>query len=94
MALPVLQSLLTLGLVVAASASWPGGSGTSACSSTRAPAATRASPTTAERTRTMLAFTLGQKRLKEDPAAGLLHGVFLYGFLVLGLGTSRCSWRA
>jgi Fe-S oxidoreductase len=39
-----------------------------------------------ERTRTMLAYTLGQKRLKEDPAAGLLHGVFLYGFLVLGVG--------
>ena len=34
----------------------------------------------------MLAYTLGQKRLKEDAAAGLLHGVFLYGFLVLGLG--------
>ena len=42
----------------------------------------------AERTRTMLAYTLGQKRLKEDAAAGLLHGVFLYGFLVLGLGHS------
>ncbi len=39
-----------------------------------------------ERWRTMLAYTLGQKRLKEDAAAGLLHGVFLYGFLVLGLG--------
>ena len=87
MALPVLQSLLTLGLVVAAFGFmarrlWH--FGVLINTGTRGDESLTDNP--AERTRTMLAFTLGQKRLKEDPAAGLLHGVFLYGFLVLGLG--------
>jgi Fe-S oxidoreductase len=87
MVLPVVQSLLTLALLVA-------GFGFMARrlrhiallvnTGTRGDETLTDRP--GERTRTMLAYTLGQKKLKEDPAAGLLHGVFLYGFLVLGLG--------
>jgi Fe-S oxidoreductase len=87
MALPVLQSLLTLGLLLAAigfmaKRLWH--IGVLINTGTRGGETLVDNP--GERTRTMLAYTLGQKRLKEDAAAGLLHGVFLYGFLVLGLG--------
>jgi Fe-S oxidoreductase len=87
MILPVLQSLLTLGLVVAAFGFmarrlWQ--IGVLVNTGTRGDETLTDRP--GERTRTMLAYTLGQKRLIEDPVAGLLHGVFLYGFLVLGLG--------
>jgi Fe-S oxidoreductase len=87
MVLPVLQSLLTLALLAGAFGFmarrlWQSrvliGAGT------RGDEVLTDNPR--ERTLTMLAYTLGQKRLKEDPAAGLLHAVFLYGFLVLGLG--------
>jgi Fe-S oxidoreductase len=87
MMLPVGQSLLTLVLLVAAFGFmarrlWR--IGVLINTGTRGDEAPVDRP--GERTRTMLAYTLGQKRLKEDPAAGLLHGVFLYGFLVLGVG--------
>jgi hypothetical protein len=87
MVLPVLQSLLTLGLLVAAvgfmaKRLWH--IGVLINTGTRGEKTLADNP--GERTRTMLAYTLGQKRLKEDAAAGLLHGVFLYGFLILGLG--------
>ena len=87
MVLPVLQSLLTLGLLLAAFGFmarrlWH--FGVLINTGTRGDEPLTDNP--GERTRTMLAYTLGQKRLKEDAAAGLLHGVFLYGFLVLGLG--------
>ena len=87
MVLPVLQSLLTLGLLLAAvgfmaKRLWH--IGVLINTGTRGDEILTDNP--GERTRTMLAYTLGQKRLKEDAAAGLLHGVFLYGFLILGLG--------
>jgi Fe-S oxidoreductase len=87
MVLPVLQSLLTLGLLLAAvgfmaKRLWH--IGVLINTGTRGEEILTDNP--GERTRTMLAYTLGQKRLKEDAAAGLLHGVFLYGFLILGLG--------
>jgi Fe-S oxidoreductase len=87
MVLPVLQSLLTLALLAGAFGFmgrrlWQSrvliGTGT------RGDEVLTDNPR--ERTLTMVAYTLGQKRLKEDAAAGLLHAVFLYGFLVLGLG--------
>jgi hypothetical protein len=87
MVLPVVQSLLTLALVLAAFGFmalrlWR--IGVLVNTGTRGDQVLGDRPS--ERTRTMLAYTLGQRRLKEDAAAGLLHGVFLYGFLVLGLG--------
>ncbi len=87
MVLPVLQSLLTLALLVAAfgfmaKRLWH--IGVLINTGTRGDETLTDRP--GERTRTMLAYTLGQRRLKEDAAAGLLHGVFIYGFLVLGLG--------
>ncbi|HEX9189203.1 MAG TPA: (Fe-S)-binding protein, partial [Vicinamibacteria bacterium] len=87
MILPALQSLLTLGLGVAAfgfmaQRLWR--IGILINTGSRGDETLTGRP--AERTRTMLAYTLGQRRLIEDPLAGLLHGVFLYGFLVLGLG--------
>jgi Fe-S oxidoreductase len=87
MVAPVLQSVLTLALLMAAFGFmvrrlWH--IGVLVNTGTRDGEALADRPL--ERTRTMLAYTLGQKRLIEDPAAGLLHGVFLYGFLVLGLG--------
>ena len=87
MIFPVLQSLVTLGLAVAAFGFmarrlWH--IGVLVNTGTRGDETLTDRP--GERTRTMLSYTLGQKRLIEDPVAGLLHGVFLYGFLVLGLG--------
>jgi Fe-S oxidoreductase len=87
MVLPVLQSLLTLALLVAgfgfmARRLWH--IAVLVNTGTRGDESLTDRP--GERTRTMLAYTLGQKKLIEDPAAGLLHGVFLYGFLILGLG--------
>jgi Fe-S oxidoreductase len=87
MALPLLQSLLTLALAVAAfgfmaKRLWQ----VAVLVNTGTRDAESLVDEPAERWRTMLAYTLGQRRLKEDAAAGLLHGVFLYGFLVLGLG--------
>jgi Fe-S oxidoreductase len=87
MLLPVLQSLLTLALLVAAfgfmaKRFWHIG----VLVNTGTRGDERLTDRPGERARTMLAYTLGQKRLKEDPVAGLLHGVFLYGFLVLGVG--------
>jgi Fe-S oxidoreductase len=87
MILPILQSVLTLALLVAAFGFmarrlWH--IGVLINTGTRGDEIPTDHP--GERTRTMLAFTLGQRRLGEDAAAGLLHGVFLYGFLVLGLG--------
>ena len=87
MVLPVLQSLLTLGLLVAAfgfmaKRLWR--TGVLINTGTRGDETLTDDP--GGRARTMLAYTLGQKRIKEDAPAGLLHGVFLYGFLVLGLG--------
>jgi Fe-S oxidoreductase len=87
MILPVLTSLLTLALLVAAFGFMARRLWRIAAlvnTGTRGDEVLTDRPV--ERTRTMLAYTLGQKRLKEDAAAGLLHGVFLYGFLVLGLG--------
>jgi Fe-S oxidoreductase len=87
MVLPVLQSLLTLALLVAAFGFMAKRLWQIAVlinTGTRGDEVLTDHP--GERTRTMLAYTLGQQRLKEDAAAGLLHGVFLYGFLVLGLG--------
>lgn len=87
MELPVLQSLLTLALHAAAFGfmAWRlWRIGVLVNTGTRGDEVLTDRP--GERTRTMLAYTLGQKKLKEDAAAGLLHGVFLYGALVLGLG--------
>ena len=74
MVLPVLQSLLTLGLLVAAvgfmaKRLWH--IGVLINTGTRGDEILTDKP--GERARTMLAYTLGQKRLKEDAAAGLLH---------------------
>ncbi|HUL77798.1 MAG TPA: (Fe-S)-binding protein [Vicinamibacteria bacterium] len=87
MVLPVLQSALTLALLAGAFGFmarrlWH--VGILVNTGTRGDETLTDRP--GERTRTMLAYTLGQRRLIEDPVAGLLHGVFLYGFLVLGLG--------
>ena len=40
----------------------------------------------AERLSKLVSFSLGQRKLKEDASAGILHAVFLYGFFVLGIG--------
>jgi Fe-S oxidoreductase len=87
MILPVVQSVLTLVLVVAAfgfmaSRLWRIGVLVNVGARADQPLADRP----AERTGAMLAYTLGQKKTNEDPAAGLLHFVFLYGFIVLGIG--------
>jgi Fe-S oxidoreductase len=87
MILPIVQSLLTLALVVAAFGYmawrlWRYGVLISA--GARADQVLTDGP--GARTGKMLAYTLGQKKTNEDPAAGLLHFVFLYGFLILGLG--------
>jgi Fe-S oxidoreductase len=87
MILPVLQSILTLALLLAAFGFmavrlWRIG----VLVNTGVRGDEDLADRPVERTRTMLAYTLGQKKLKEDASAGLLHGVFLYGFLVLGLG--------
>src|SRR5512144_1471008 len=87
MVLPVVQSLLTLALLVAAFGYmawrlWRIGVLVNA----GAPADQVLTDRPAERTGMMVAYTLGQKKTNEDPAAGLLHFVFLYGFLILGLG--------
>ncbi|HXK10319.1 MAG TPA: (Fe-S)-binding protein [Vicinamibacteria bacterium] len=87
MVLPFLQSLLTLALLVVAFGFmarrlWQ--IGVLVNTGTRCEETLTDQP--GGRTATMLAYTLGQKKLIEDPVAGLLHGVFLYGFLVLGLG--------
>jgi Fe-S oxidoreductase len=87
MALPVVQSLLTLALVLAAfgfmaQRLWHVG----VLINTGARSAERLTDAPLDRLTTTLALTLGQRKLMEDKAAGLLHGVFLYGFLVLGLG--------
>jgi Fe-S oxidoreductase len=87
MILPVVQSLLTLALFVAAFGYmfwrlWR----TSVLVSTGARADLVLTDRPAERTGKMLAYTLGQKKTNEDPAAGLMHFVFLYGFLILGIG--------
>ncbi len=87
MVLPVLQSLLTLALLVAAFGFMAKRLLHIAVlinTGTRGDEILTDHP--GERTRTMLAYTLGQQRLMDDRAAGLLHGIFLYGFLVLGLG--------
>src|SRR5512143_2590632 len=87
MILPVVQSLLTLVLLVAAFGymAWRlWRIGVLVNAGARADQVVTDRP--GERTGKMLAYTLGQKRTNEDPAAGLLHGVFLYGFLILGLG--------
>jgi Fe-S oxidoreductase len=87
MVLPVLQSFLTLALHVAAFGfmAWRlWRIGVLVNTGTRGDEVLTDRP--GERTRTMVAYTFGQKKLKEDAAAGLLHGVFLYGALVLGLG--------
>src|SRR5512147_1047674 len=87
MVLPVAQSLLTLALVIAAFGfmAWRLlRIGVLVNTGARADQVLTDRP--GERTGTMLAYTLGQKKTNEDPAAGLLHFVFLYGFLILGLG--------
>jgi len=42
--------------------------------------------TPGERVSKLVSFSLGHRKVKEDPAAGILHAVFLYGFFVLGIG--------
>src|SRR5512142_3257116 len=39
-----------------------------------------------ERVGKVASLVLGHKKVLEDPAAGLIHLCFLYGFLTLGLG--------
>ena len=39
-----------------------------------------------ERVSKLVSFSLGHRKVKEDPGAGILHAVFLYGFFVLGIG--------
>jgi Fe-S oxidoreductase len=39
-----------------------------------------------ERVSKLVSFSLGHRKVKEDPGAGMLHAVFLYGFFVLGIG--------
>ena len=87
MALPLLQSFLTLVLLAAAfgfmaKRLWR----MAVLINTGARSDESLTDAPGERTGTMVAYTFGHKRLKEDAAAGLLHAVFLYGFLVLGLG--------
>jgi Fe-S oxidoreductase len=84
---PVLQSLLTLVLLVAAFGFmarrlWQ----IAVLVNTGARGDETLADRPAERTGTMLAQTLGHRKLMEEPTAGFLHAVFLYGFLVLGLG--------
>ena len=39
-----------------------------------------------ERVSKLVSFSLGHRKVKEDPGAGILHAIFLYGFFVLGIG--------
>lgn len=39
-----------------------------------------------ERTMNVLRYSLGHRKVLEDPVAGAMHAVFLYGFFVLGIG--------
>ncbi len=39
-----------------------------------------------ERLGKVLSFAFGHRKVREDPGAGLMHAVFLYGFFVLGIG--------
>ena len=87
MILPVLQSLLTLALLVAAFGFLYLrlrrivtliGAG--------APDGERLTDTPGERLRQVASLVLGHRKVLEDRAAGLLHLCFLYGFLTLGIG--------
>jgi Fe-S oxidoreductase len=40
----------------------------------------------AERASKVVSLVLGQRKVLEDPLAGILHVFFLYGFLILGIG--------
>jgi Fe-S oxidoreductase len=40
----------------------------------------------AERLAKLVSLSFGHRKVLEDPGAGLLHAVFLYGFFVLGIG--------
>jgi Fe-S oxidoreductase len=87
MILPVLQSLLTLALLVATF-----GFLFRRLSRIRTLIRTGAEggePLTGDlaiRARKVAALVLGHRKVLEDPWAGLLHLTFLYGFLVLGIG--------
>jgi len=39
-----------------------------------------------ERLSRVVGFSFGHRKVREDPAAGLMHAVFLFGFFVLGIG--------
>ncbi|HEY8231511.1 MAG TPA: (Fe-S)-binding protein [Vicinamibacteria bacterium] len=40
----------------------------------------------AERALKLVSLSFGHRKVLEDPSAGLMHAVFLYGFFVLGIG--------
>jgi Fe-S oxidoreductase len=87
MILPVLQSLLTLVLLVAAFGFMFVRLGRF---SVLVNTGVRGDETLTDRPREraihVLTYVFGQKKVLEDPWAGVLHLFFLYGFLILGIG--------
>jgi Fe-S oxidoreductase len=87
MILPVLQSLLTLVLLVAAFGFMFVRLGRFAVLvNTGARGDESLTDRPRERALKVLTYVLGQKKVFDDPWAGSLHVLFLYGFLILGIG--------
>jgi Fe-S oxidoreductase len=87
MILPILQSILTLVLVVGAFGFMLARLYRMSIlinTGTRADEVLTDRPP--ERALKVLSHTFGHRKLLEDPWAGLLHVCFLYGFLILGIG--------
>ena len=87
MILPVLQSLLTLALLVAAFGFlYKRIRHIVTLIGTGAPAGEPLTDNPPERWGKVVRLVLGHQRVLHDPAAGLLHICFIYGFLTLGIG--------
>jgi Fe-S oxidoreductase len=87
MILPVLQSLLTLALLVGAFGFlWKRLSRIRRLIATGATAGEDLTDRPHERFRNVASLVLGHRKVLEDRWAGLLHVFFLYGFLTLGIG--------
>ena len=87
MILPVLQSLLTLGLLLAAFGFLASRlRHIVALIRTGSPAGEPLADAAGERLGKVARLVLAHERVRRDPAAGLLHLCFLYGFMTLGIG--------
>jgi Fe-S oxidoreductase len=53
---------------------------------TGAPGGEVLTDTPGERALTLVSFSLGHRKVREDPGAAILHAIFLYGFFLLGIG--------